>query len=755
MPYSKQLIKASDIFSDSQKATLSAVADVFVPHLEGEDAARVIASLPTTASDRQRELVAAFAKDGFIDHPYLVDAWAHQARTSLSITTLNQISLLLTVLSTRAGTFALTGRLTAFPNLPRKDREAIMYGWLSSPITLIQKAAAGFKGLSLITYYRFHQPAWEATGYADSQADDWQPHSEQTKDLDKPRYEYEFENDKVVTQPAGTDVIIDTDVLIIGSGSGGGVAAQYLAQRGLRVLVVDKGGYLRQKDVLGREDQGYGEMYEGEGLLPVEDGSLNVLAGSTFGGGTTVNWSASLKPRHYARELWAKKHGVPYYRTPYFGEDLNAVCNRMGCSTHAIKHNLANSLLALGAQRSGQPVEAVPQNSGGHVHYCGKCQLGCVSGHKQGGVVTWLRDAAETGNAAFMIKTEVERILFDPKDKRTAIGALATCEGRKVTIKANKHVIVSGGSISTPAVLLRSPELKFNKQIGKNLHLHPTTVVTGWYDFPIKPWEGSLLTMVSNAAELVDAEGWGCKIEVIASSPSIQAAFSTFQSPEAHKTAMLNYAHSFNLIIITRDRDPGNVFVDSEGKARMNYTISKHDQASMVQGILRACDIHMMAGAKSIATVQHGVPIFEPGVYQHGKPAVESILPETTTIPSTATPTSALPRNLSDEHYVAWRQKVEKAGARPHWTTIGSAHQMGSCAMGGTPATSACDPEGRVWGTKNLSVADSAALPSATGVNPMISTMATARYVARNVAKDLGVERPEGTVGPALKESRL
>lgn len=627
-----------------------------MPRLTGEDAAAVIASLPPTASEAQRARVVEFAHTGFADHPRLLDKWARQAKASLSPNTLSQISLLLSILGTRPGCLALTGRIGPFQSLDHASKEAILLSWLQSPITPIQKAAAGLKGITLIVFYRHHQPAWEAVGYEDGAPSDWK--SAPGAEAETPPYDYKFENEKIAAQPAGSEVILDTDVLVIGSGAGGGVVASYLAERGLRVLVADKGIYMHPENMKGREDEGYADLYDGEGLLPTEDGSLNVLAGSTFGGGTTINWSASLKPRGFLRQAWAEKHGIPYFRSPQFTEDLNAVAGRMGAAHTKIQHNVSNSLLALGAQRAGLPVEAVPQNTGGHVHYCGKCQFGCISGHKQGGTVTWLKDAAETGNTSFLTSCFIERILFD-KTGRKAVGALAKVDGRKVVIHANRSVVVSGGSIQTPAILLRSPELKFNKQIGQHLHLHPTTVITGYYNFPIKPWEGGLLTMVCNGSELVDSEGWGAKIEVIASSPSIHAGFSNYQNSLEHKKKMLQYAHSYSAIVIVRDRDAGRVVLDSEGNARMEYTISKHEQKSMLHGVLNAADIHMMAGASEISTVQVGVPPFIPG-NGAGAPQTGVSLPETTTLPSTSTPVEAVAHNLTDPAYVAWKQQVTK-----------------------------------------------------------------------------------------------
>lgn len=746
-----KIIKAEEVWSAAQREAFLAFADAIVPELDGADAADVLSHLPAEATDRQRELAPRFAKEGFKSSPRLLDCAAQQCLASLSSNVAGQINLFLTLLSTRAGTIALSGYVGPFTQLDRLTREKVILGWLTSRLTLLRMASAGLKGIILLVYYRNHQPAWEAIGYPDGRADDWtRPTQGGEVTPPTPVYDYKFENDKIAAQATGSEIIVDTEVLVIGSGSGGGVAGSYLAQRGIRTLIVDKGIYLHPDKVVGREDQGYSLLYEGEGILPSENGSINILAGSTFGGGSSINWSASLKPRHFVRRTWAEKYGVPYYNSPYFTSDLNAVCTRMGVAVAPIRHNIGNSLLALGAQRAGHPVEPVPQNSGGHTHYCGKCQLGCISGHKQGGIVSWLKDAAEAG-AAFMTNCYVERILFD-KNKR-AIGALATVDGRKIKILAAKGVVVASGSLQTPALLLRSPELKTNKMIGQTLRLHPATVVTGYYNFPIKPWEGGLLTMVDNSAEMVDKDGWGCKIEVIASSPSIHAAFNNFASAKEHKSRMLQYSHSYTMVIICRDRDGGRVVLDEKGLARVDYTISSFDQRSLVQGILRGADAHLMAGAEVIGTAQTAVPAFVASSLSSAKPPTngapvlppppsDSIYTETTQVPATFTPVQTVPRDLNDPAYKEWQKKVSAAGAQPYILSMGSAHQMASCRMGANPKMSALDPEGRVWGAKNLWVADASAMCEASGVNPMITAMATARGVARNVARDIGAVAP-------------
>jgi hypothetical protein len=107
---------------------------------------------------------------------------------------------------------------------------------------------------------------------------------------------------------------IDTDVLVVGSGAGGGVISSQMAKKGWKTLVVEKGRYLRPDEITGTPRDGFEKLYEGQvsweepeecdyvshlhfefqGLMATEDGGVNVLAGSTFGGGTVGEHSLLL-----------------------------------------------------------------------------------------------------------------------------------------------------------------------------------------------------------------------------------------------------------------------------------------------------------------------------------------------------------------------------------------------------------------------------------------------------------------------------
>jgi choline dehydrogenase-like flavoprotein len=63
-------------------------------------------------------------------------------------------------------------------------------------------------------------------------------------------------------------------------------------------------------------------------------------------------------------------------------------------------------------------------------------------------------------------------------------------------------------------------------------------------------------------------------------------------------------------------------------------------------------------------------------------------------------------------------------------SVAGSEHSAGTARLGDDPASSACDPQGCLWGTDNVWVADASLHPTNGGVNPALTVMANAMRVA-------------------------
>lgn len=283
--------------------------------------------------------------------------------------------------------------------------------------------------------------------------------------------------------PGDEPETIETDVVIVGSGCGGGVTAKNLAEAGHKVLVVEKGYQYSSRHFPMGFNEGLNSMFEASAATGTDDGTMGLFAGSTWGGGGTVNWSASLQTQGYVRQEWADA-GLPFFTSFEFQRCLDRVCDRMGVSDEHQDHNFQNRMLLEGARKLGYAAKPVPQNTGGTGHYCGYCTMGCHSTGKKGPTESWLADAAKAG-ATFMEGFRVDKVLFDnTKGGQVASGVEGTWtsrdsylglsgEGarkRKVIIKAKK-VVVACGSLQSPLLLLRSG-LK-NSQIGRNLYLHP------------------------------------------------------------------------------------------------------------------------------------------------------------------------------------------------------------------------------------------------------------------------------------------
>lgn len=351
----------------------------------------------------------------------------------------------------------LTGYVTPFHEQPIATRELILERWRLSylpPLTIIYKQmTATAKSLWLKTSPTFQR----LSGFTPL------PHHY------KPdcSHEYSF----LQFPPGDEPKTIETDIVIVGSGCGGAVCAKNLTEAGHRVLVVDKAYYFSPSQLPMTEEAGAIHLFENGGVQISIDGSTNVVAGSSWGGGGTINWSASLQTQSFVRKEWAQDRGLTFFETAEFQKCLDRVCDRMGVSTEHVRHNHGNRVLLEGARRLGYHAKAVPQNTGGTEHYCGHCTLGCGSGQKQGPVVSWLPDAANAG-AEFMEGFTVDHVTFDEssgtkkaigvkgkwvsRDTRGGVdGPVSERTVREIVVRAKK-VIISCGSLWSPIVLLNS-----------------------------------------------------------------------------------------------------------------------------------------------------------------------------------------------------------------------------------------------------------------------------------------------------------
>ncbi|KAJ9629805.1 hypothetical protein H2203_002186 [Taxawa tesnikishii (nom. ined.)] len=467
---------------------------------------------------------------------------------------------------------------------------------------------------------------------------------------------------------------------------------------------------------------------------------MTILSGSCWGGGGTVNWSASLQLQGFVRSQWAQSpHNLPYFTSAKFQADMDAVCERMGVGTASVVHNFSNSKLLEGARKLGMNAKTVPQNTGGKAHNCGYCTLGCGSCGKKGPTETFLPDAANAG-AKFIEGFNCTRILFSSESSNggnpVAIGVTGfwtsrdsssglsgtDCYTRPLTIKARKTVIIAAGALSTPRILQRS-HLQ-NPHIGRHLRLHPVSWLAAAFDEQVRPWEGAILTAVVNDLENLDQRGHGVKLEATTMIPGLflpifGALPGGWRGGLEWKAFCAKMGRMTGYISLARDEGEGRVYGDKEGKIRVAYKVDKRDQRRIAQGIETLAKIMHVEGARELFVPIQGIERFErKGQTERSDEGVNN-------------------KGLQD-----WIETLRRktTPTLPAFTSFASAHQMGTARMGASPRTSAVSPSGQVWGTKDLYIMDTSVFPSASGVNPMITGMGIAYGLAKMLAKDLTSE---------------
>lgn len=575
------------------------------------------------------------------------------------------------------------------------ERAAALRRMSTHPMAKLRQGFQALKRLAAFTFYAAPtqpngtNPNWPALGYSPAPPP---PSPEQA-----PK--------RIRTLPVTGDLTLIADAVIIGSGAGGGIMAAELTAAGKDVVILEKGGYYNESDFTGGEAEMTQKLYLRRGMLATRDLGMVILAGSCLGGGTTVNWSTSLRTPADVLEEWERGHGLTGATTADYATGFDVAERRLGVNTDDSEPNPNNAALMRGCDALGYAWKTIPRNASDCQQRCGACGYGCPYGRKQGTMLTFLQDASDRG-ARVVVRCQVERVLIEAG---RAVGVEgwtpddATGERRRVVVKA-PVVVVSAGSVESPALLLRSG--LSNPNIGRHLRLHPVATALGYYDEPVEPWKGSLQTVLSDQFARMQG-GYGIRFEVMPGHPGILALGTPWESGLEYKRQMARMRHAAAYIILTRDTGEGRITLDKQGDPVVSYWPNATDRQRLVRGMQELAQIIAAGGGTGIGFTHSPRLMLES---EDGKPGA-----------------------FQKARLDALIQDIERRGIAPNRLLLGTAHQMGTCRLGADPKTSVADPYGEVHEVRGLFVADASGFPTASGVNPMLSTMALAYRVAQHV----------------------
>lgn len=491
------------------------------------------------------------------------------------------------------------------------------------------------------------------------------------------------------------------DVVIIGSGAGGGTVAQELAplvRDGKRVLVLEQGPRIANDECTGLELEMAPALYQDDGGFLTADGTMTLAFGRAYGGSTFVYTGTSMQPPERVIRTW-NVPGLDH-------ADLDARARKFASqnNVHFLGDELLNEnnrLFVEGARRAGYAAEQFPINVKGCTG-TSLCNLGCHNGAKQGTHRVQL-PAAERAGVEVVTRAEALRL-----EKHAAIvrvsekpdgakGAASEWPAGDYRIRA-RTIVLAAGAIGTPALLLRSPLTDLPWRVGEGFTCHPAHILAGEHPREITNDTGHPKSFfVDRAAE----EGF--VLETCMYFPFTTAKnLAGFGEP--HSTLMRAFPRLQMILVLACDKAvPENrVTVDRDGRPRVHYRFTPETIDSLIRATRASARIFFAAGATRVHAPSADPPLLE------------------------SRDAARLDERIDARHF------------KPGKISVSAAHLMGGCGMGANRANSVTDSRGRVHGVPWLRVADASLFPDSLEINPYLTIMALADRVAEGIRDDFG-----------------
>ncbi len=495
---------------------------------------------------------------------------------------------------------------------------------------------------------------------------------------------------------------LECEVVIVGSGAGGGPVARALASQGYAVVILEEGGHYTRNDFRGRAWERGIRMQRQRGL--VGNTFIAMPTGATVGGSTTVNSGTCLRTPAEVLRRWRFEDGLtpldPAVMEPFFAK-VEAMLEVGVGNTSALGGSAR--VVARGAEALGWAHGPLTRNAAG----CdgqGECVFGCPTDAKRSINVTYVPAALNAG-AMLAHHARVEEVLLAGG---RAVGVVARAKGgRNARIRVlAKTVVLSGGAIGTPMMLLRQGLANRSGEVGRNLTVHPAS--SAWADFEerIAGWEGipQSYGIEQFLNEGIRFEGAFVPVDVAASTfHAVGPAWTRFVDRFDHLAC-------FGFMIAETSR--GRVSVGPGGSPLLTYHLNDVDRRKILRGHALLARLFLAAGAREVLTGVRGVDAFH---------SLEEV--------------ARFERDAPDS--IAARQ-----------LDLAAFHPLGSCRMGRDPSRSVVSHTHETHDVPGLFIVDGSCVNGPLGVNPQVTIMALAERASSFIAR-----RVDAVANPAPQRS--
>ncbi|UFN49551.1 GMC family oxidoreductase [Roseomonas sp. OT10] len=502
------------------------------------------------------------------------------------------------------------------------------------------------------------------------------------------------------------DLNDDSLVVIIGSGAGGGTLGNELAQKGVKVVILEAGGRYEIQDFINNEWESFAQlawtdMRTTSGAWRVSRDFPNLPAWIVKAvGGTTTHWAgASLRFHEHefkGRTTYGDIPGAQMADWPITLAEMEPFYERaedkMGVTgTHGIPRLPGNNnykVLAAGARKLGyqefhtgnMAINSQPRAGRGSCQQIGFCFQGCKSGAKWSTLYTEIPAGERTGNLEVRQDAMALRIEHDARGKATGV-VYADSQGNRHLQKA-RVVCVAGNSLESPRLLLNSASSMFpdglansSGQVGRNYMRHLTASVYGIFEKPVHMYRGTTMAgIIRDEAKFDPSRGFvgGYEMETLSLGLPFMAAF---LDPGA-------WGRSFTSALDSYDHMAG-MWIVGEDMPQATNRITLDPQAKDRNG-MPVASVHFDDHANDIAMREHG--------YRQGSAVYDAV----------------------------------GATRVMHTTAYPSTHNLGTNRMSANARDGVVDRNGKAHDLPNLYVSDGSQFTTGAACNPTLTIVALA-----------------------------